>query len=231
MVVRVADLKELELFCRQFKQRFYKKGQILLDEGDDSEDIFCLLKGNIREFYLLESGNELTVYILSPISYFPISLILGVKLNAFCYEAMTNCFVTKISRAKLIDFVKDKPVLMNKLMKKLISEYAENLDRLGELVFGNAHQKVISVLLYLAKHFGEKSRKIIVVPIKFTHQDIAALAGVTRETASIVMGDLKHKKVVYYYNGIVTISSLNKLEKELSQETINTKVAPGNILA
>jgi CRP-like cAMP-binding protein len=211
-----AELRALELFCKQFKLRTYKKGQILLDEDDEPEDIFCLVKGYIREFYLLESGNELTVYMLSPISYFPTSLILNMKLNAFCYETITNCIVIKIPKNKIDSFLKDKQEIVSKLMRKLLSEYAENLDRFEGLIFGDSHQKIIAVLLYLAKHFGEKSRKIIVIPIKLTHQDIAALAGVTRETASIAMGRLKYQGTVYYYNGIITVSNINKLKKELS---------------
>jgi CRP-like cAMP-binding protein len=212
--VSAEELRQLELFCRQFKLRSYKKGQILLGEDDEPDAIFCLLKGYIREFYLYESGNELTVYLLYPTSFFPTSLVLGEKLNSFCYEALTNCSVVKIPKSKMENFLKNKPKLMERFMRKLLREYAENLDRLEELVFGNAYQKVASVILYLANHCGEKSRKLIIVPIKITHQDIATLAGVTRETASLAMEKLKNKKVIYYSGSIITIKNLRDLRKE-----------------
>jgi CRP-like cAMP-binding protein len=215
LTVSANELKQLELFCRQFKLRSYKKGQILISEDEDPEFIFCLLKGYVRKYYLFESGNELTIRILSPVAYFPLSPIVGERLRIFGYETMTNCAVVKIPKSKIVNFIKDKPLIKAELTKRLLGEYAEHVERFESLVSGEAYQKVISVILYLVKHFGEKSRKIIVVPIKFTHQDIATLAGITRETASISMKRLKDKKLIYYYNSLVTIPHLGKLKKEL----------------
>ncbi len=194
---------------------------MLLSEDDEPQDIFCLLKGYVRKFYLFESGSELTLKIVSPFAYFPTSSIVGENLNPFCYETMTNCTIVKIPKEKMVNYVKNKPELMTELTRRLLIEYSEHLDRMEELVFGGAYQKVVSVLLYLADHFGEKSRKIIIVPIKFTHQDIASLAGITRETASISMKKLKDKKIIYYYNSLVTVLSVNKLKRELSSHTVN----------
>lgn len=209
------ELKDLELFCRQSKLRSYKKGQMLIDEDDDPEFVFCLLKGYVRKYYLFESGNELIIRILSPVAYFPLSPLVGQKLRAFNYEAMTNCEIAKIPKQKFISYIKTRPGIMAELTNRLLNEYSEHVERFEYLVFGGSSQKVASVILYLAKHFGEKSRKITVIPIKFTHQDIAALAGITRETASLSMKKLKDKKIIYYYNSMITIPSLSKLKREL----------------
>jgi len=49
-------------------------------------------------------------------------------------------------------------------------------------------------LLYISKHFGEKSDNGIIIHHRFTQQDIATLVGVTRETASNEMVKTGEKK-------------------------------------
>jgi len=51
-------------------------------------------------------------------------------------------------------------------MSELLEDYAETLTRVEHLVFSDAYRRVISVLLYIAKHFGEndsKQTKLIIV--------------------------------------------------------------------
>ena len=207
--------KEFETFYKQFKDRKYKKGEILIRADDDPQGIFCLTKGYIRQYTISKTGFELTLYIHKPISYFPMVWAINGTPNVYYFEALTAVEVGRAPRDEVVNFIKDKPTLVFELMSELIEDYAESLKRIEHLVFSDAYRRVISVLLYIAKHFGEKSGNGVMIGHHFTQQDIATLVGVARETASIELVKLEKKGLTKNVDHSILIESINDLELEL----------------
>ncbi len=149
-------VKEFEAFYSQFKIRNYKKGEMLIRSDDDPIGIFCLKKGYVRQYTISKTGFELTLHILRPISYFPMVWAVNGTPNVYYFEALTPVEVGRAPRDRVVNFIKDKPTVIFELLSELIEDYAESLMRIEHLVFSDAYRRVISVLLYIAKHFGEK---------------------------------------------------------------------------
>ena len=213
--------KEFEIFYKQFKLRSYKKGEILIRSDDDPQGIFCLTNGYVRQYTLSKAGIELTLHILKPISYFPMVWAINGTPNVYNFEALTDVEVGRAPKDKVVNFIKDKPKVIFELMSELLEDYAETLTRVEHLVFSDAYRRVISVLLYIAKHFGDNDGKQIRVGNRFTHQDIATLVGVARETASIEMVKLEKKGLLDYSDHLMMFKSIPNLELELSSARQN----------
>jgi len=209
-------LKEFETFYSQFVTRSYKKGEMLIRADDDPQGIFCLTKGYVRQYAISNNGLELTLHVLKPISYFPMVWAINGTPNVYYYEALTEVEVGRAPREQVVNFIKDKPTIIFELMSKLLEDYAETLKRVEHLVFSDAYRRVISVLLYIAKHFGEAHGSGIIVDHQFTQQDIATLVGVARETVSIEMVKLEKKGFVEYSNHSMIFKSTKKMEAELN---------------
>ncbi len=208
--------KEFEIFYKQFSTREYKKGETIIRADDDPQGIFCLTKGYVRQYSISKSGIELTLQILKPISYFPLIWAINGAPNIYFYEALTEVEVGRAPREQVVDFIKDKPSIILELMSKLLGEYAETLSRIEHLVFSDAYRRVISVLLYIAKHFSDKCEEGVCVNHRFTQQDIATLVGVARETVSIEIGNLEKKRLIKYINHFMQFPNLADLERELT---------------
>ncbi|MFA5840036.1 MAG: Crp/Fnr family transcriptional regulator [Candidatus Margulisiibacteriota bacterium] len=208
--------KEFETFYEQFVIRDYKKGELLIRADDDPQGIFCLTKGYVRQYTISKTGYELTLHILKPVSYFPMVWAINGTPNVYFFEALTAVQVGRAPRDQVVNFIKDKPKVIFELMSELLEDYAETLTRMEHLVFSDAYRRVISVLLYIANHFGVKKAKGVVVAHHFTQQDIATLVGVARETASIELAKLEKKGLVKYLDRSIVIESILKLEAELS---------------
>lgn len=207
--------KEFEIFYKQFSTREYKKGENLIRADDNPQGIFCLTKGYVRQYTISKTGIELTLQILKPITYFPLIWAINGAPNIYFYEALTAVEVGRAPKEQVVDFIKDKPSIILELMSKLLGDYAETLSRIEHLVFSDAYRRVISVLLYIAKHFGEEKSKGVFVSHRFTQQDIATLVGIARETASIEMGVLEKKGLIKYIDHSIQFSSITELEREL----------------
>ncbi len=81
-------------------------------------------------------------------------------------------------------------------------------------MFGNARNKVISIILICAERFGEQRKDGIFVKIPLTHQEIAKLIGVTRETVSIEMKKLQRRGLIDYKSKHILVKNAAKLKKE-----------------
>lgn len=208
--------KVFEDFFAQFQLRLYKQGETVIRSDDDPQGFFCLTKGYVRQYTISRTGEELTLHILQPISYFPMVWAFNDTPNAYFYEALTPVEIGRAPRDQVLEFIKDKPDLLFELMKELLDRYEESLTRIEHLVFSDAYRRVISVLLYIAQYFGKKSGSKIVVNHRFTHQDISTLVGVARETVSIEMGKLAEKKLVEFVDRAMIFSNIIKLEQELT---------------
>ncbi len=211
-----AKLKEFDVFYKQFTMRDYKKGEMLIRADDDPQGIYCLTKGYVRQYTMSKTGFELTLHILKPISYFPMVWAINGTPNDYFFEALTPVQVGRAPKDQVVSFIKDKPGVIFGLMSELLEDYAETLTRMEHLVFSDAYRRVISVLLYIAKHFGETKDGGIIIRHRFTQQDIATLVGVARETASIEMSKLEKKGLIKYINHAMVFDSLLDLEAELS---------------
>lgn len=208
--------KEFENFYKQFKTRFYKKGEMLIRADDDPQGIFCLTKGFVRQYTISKSGFELTLHILRPITYFPMVWAVNGTPNIYYFEALTPVEVGRAPRDEVVDFIKSRPTITFELLSELIEQYAETLTRMEHLVFSDANRRVISVLLYIANHFGKKQGRGIIVDYRFTQQDIATLVGVARETAGIELSKLEKRGLIKYIDHSIIFESIEKLEDELT---------------
>lgn len=212
----ISKTKEFETFYKQFVTRNYKKGEMLIRADDDPQGIFCLTKGYVRQYTISKNGFELTLHILKPISYFPMVWAVNGTPNVYFFEALTPVEVGRAPREDVVNFIKDKPAIIFELLSELIEDYAESLTRIEHLVFSDAYRRVISVLLYIAKHFGEPVKDSIIVHHRFTQQDIATLVGVARETASNELSKLEKKGVIKYVKHSMIFKDMDKLELELT---------------
>src|ERR1035437_2190237 len=214
--MNINKTKEFEEFYKQFKIRDYKKGEMLIRADDDPQGIFCLTKGYVRQYTISKTGSELTLHILRPISYFPMVWAVNGTPNVYYFEALTEVEVGRAPRDQVVSFIKDKPTIIFALMSELLEDYAETLTRVEHLVFSDAYRRVISILIYIANHFGEETKKGMIVNHRFTQQDIATLVGVTRETASNEMVKLEKEGLIKYVDHSMLFESIKKLNSELS---------------
>jgi CRP/FNR family transcriptional regulator len=214
--MNIDKTKSFEAFYKQFSTRNYKKGETLIRADDDPQGIFCLTKGYVRQYTISKTGLELTLHILKPVSYFPMVWAINGTPNVYFFEALTPVEVGRAPRDQVVNFIKDKPTVIFELMSELLEDYAETLTRVEHLVFSDAYRRVISVLLYIAKHFGEDKGGGVIVRQRFTQQDIATLVGVARETASNELVKLEKKGLVKYVNHTMLFDSTKKLEFELA---------------
>lgn len=207
-------IKKVDKFFKQFKQKDYRGGEILIRADDEPSGIFYLTSGNVKQYAISIKGDEHVINIFKPFSFFPMSWVITKIPNKFYFEAMMNLSVWQAPTEKVLEFVKSNPDVLFNLMKRVYigTDYLQT--RVLYLMSGGAYYRLVIELVILARRFGKGTQNI---SLKFSGKDLAASTGITRETISREMKILKEKDLVILRNNKIYIMDLQLLEKELPE--------------
>lgn len=206
---------KIAAFFSQKPVRTYKKGEMIFMPGDQISDVYYVQAGFIRLYCMLADGKELTLNIFKPGTYFPIFLILNSMSNPHYFEAMTPTKLSKIPKGDIMRFLKSEPDVLLDFTTRLSRGLHGLITNIQYSLFGSVHTKLVSTLLLLSKRFGQiQSDGSVNIPIQLTHQDIANIIGVARETTSLEMKKLAQKNLIVDKQRSITVKNIRLLEKE-----------------
>lgn len=207
--------EKLENFFSQFKSIKYKKGETILRAEDVPQGASQILSGYVKMNSLLADGRELTLNIFKPGSFFPMMWAISNMENSYFFYAMTDVELRRAPKDSLVDFIKKNPDVLFDLTNRILIGLNGLITNFEHIISDNAYSRVISALFILAKRFGEKTGKNnIVIGLPLTHSDIANIAAITRETASIAIKKIERKKIISKQGRLFRIDSMEKLKEE-----------------
>lgn len=199
--------EEQSKFFYKYRMIFYKKGEVILHPTDIFQSIYFLDKGYVESYTLSENGIQFTNLIYKPKEIFPYCWT-NIKIsNDYYFHAITDVEVYKIPRKEFAEFITSRSDFLLDYYKHLEARTMNMCDRMEQMVFGTAYNKVALRLKYLGKKFGERlNANEMIIPFHLTHEDISNALGLTRETTSIQMkkleelGYIRHDKLFIILN-------------------------------
>lgn len=213
--------KRIETFFIQFPEHQFAKGNIILHPEQHVTGASYLKSGYVRSYGISPQGIEITIHIFSPGAYFPMINILNDLPNRYYYEAMTDVTIQTAPKEQMRTFLKEEPEVLFELTSRILAGLDKMTLRIEHLAFAKAYNRLVSVLLYLVRHFGEEKDGKVELKEKFTHRDIASLAGMTRETASREWEKLQKKGLISHENQVIVVNDLQRLRDEMKDSNDN----------
>lgn len=217
--MRNSKLADLESFFAS-KSFHFKKGEIILRAGDPIPGIYFLKRGYVRLFTVSPEGEELTLIIFKKGDIFPITWAVNgfsrASAKNYYLESMINCELKRASKSSFINFIKSNPDAMFELTLRLTERLNGLLLRAESFVFGDAGNRVASILLICAERFGKKTEQGVEIEVPLTHGDIASLIGVARETASIELKKFEKNGLLGHKGRFMVIKNQRRLRGSAS---------------
>lgn len=206
--------QNLTAFFSQFKLLSYKKHEMILRADSPPHGVFYIKKGYIRDYAISSDGEEFTLIVFKPGDFFPLQWAINDKPNTHNFEAMTSVELYRAPKEKFLEFLKEEPEVLLVSTAGIITRLGGLMDRMEHLVFGNAYERVASILYIFAERFGEKEGSSVVIPMPLPHRCVASLVGMTRETVSVEMKKLQDKNLISTRGSIIYVKDLPKLQEE-----------------
>ncbi|MBI3397524.1 Crp/Fnr family transcriptional regulator [Candidatus Woesebacteria bacterium] len=208
-------VSKLEKFFSTYTLLRQKQGYNLVLANENPAGIYFLKKGSVRQYSISADGKELTIHTYFKGSFFPLIWgILGVP-NAHYFELQSDSIIYVAPPKDVLTFLNKNPDIQEELIKRLLFGLVGMTTRIETSLLLGAKQRVISVLLYLAKHYGTTRGKKVRLKHKFTHEDLAKITGLTRETVSKVLEKLEGEKRLKFSNHQIVLVNQDKLKEEI----------------
>lgn len=209
-------IKKLDTFFSRFILRPYKMGEIIFRPSESITEIAYLKKGLVRMYALSEEGEEITLHVFRPSSFFPAMLSIGKLDSKYYFEVFEAAEVHIAPAQKVIEFLKSDPEVLLDLASRFAQGLIGMMVRVENLAFQDSYPKIVSLLIYLSKRFGKRVGNETIIELEMSHTDIASWAGITRETVSRQMEKLQKKGIIANKKGLLVIRDLGKLQQEVS---------------
>ena len=205
----------LKKFFSRFQEVKFKKKETIIRADDNPAGVYYIKTGFVKMNSIFENGSELTLNIFKPGSFFPMVWAIGEVENSYFYQTMSDIVAYKAPRDEVVNFINQQPDILYDLMKRILIGMDGLFTNVQHLLYGNSYNRVASAVFIFAKRFGQKIGKdgvLIILPL--THQDIANMAGLTRETTSIALGQLKKRRIIIQSRHNLFVKSVPELERE-----------------
>ncbi len=176
----------------------FVKNEVILFEEETNEFMYIILLGKVKVAQATEEGKEIILAIHQAQEFFgEISLIDG-KTSSAAVVAMEESLVAIISKLNFYSLLYSQRKVLENLLRILCFRLRESWKRIHILNFKDAPQRMKMLLKILAGENGERTPGGMRINLRLTHQEIADMTGLTRETVTRVLNQWRK-------DGLITI--------------------------
>ncbi len=178
------NLREIvKLAARQV----YKKDNMILIEEEIGSTMFIILDGRVKISRISDDGREVILSILSEGDFFGEMSILDGQNRSANVVTLDDSKIMVIRREDFLQMLHDYPQIAINLLKELAQRLRRSDAQIKSLSLQNATGKVASTLLRIADDSGKIHLGQVEIPRLPPQQDLANMAGTSRETISRVL--------------------------------------------
>lgn len=214
-IFRDLSRAEMDAMATQAPMRTVEAGSVVYSPLQPIEVLFILKRGRVRLYRLASDGRVLTTAILERGTVFGQMDLLGQRMGSTWAEALEPSVLCLMSREDVASMLLGDPRIALRIAQALGRRLAEMEHRLSETVFKSAPARVAATLLRLAREPAGLSRSVgrRSPEVRLTHEQLAAIVGMTRETTTKVLGELRGDGLVTLRRGRITLLDTAGLER------------------
>lgn len=184
----------------------YKKREILYQAGEQSDSLYIVHKGKVKNYRLTDSGKEQLVRILTPGDFTGEYALFNDSIHESYAEAMSDTSICMIKRSDLQTLLIKYPSISMNILKTF-SNRLEESERQTTLF---ATEKIETrIALFLTQCLEDDSNE---VSLPMSKKDLASYLGTTPETLSRRLTQLEKRGYIKRKsNKIIEIVNLDGL--------------------
>ena len=207
------------------KMRKFKRGEAVYLPNDSNDDILLVASGRVKICHSTPEGKHAILGFIDPGEIFgELTLLDSDARREGMAEAAEKSVVIAIPKNELLAIVQKYPSIVLGVTK-LIGLRRQRVERrLLNLLFRSNRDRVIHLLLELTEKYGKRSEAGVELQIRLSHQEMASIIGSTRETVTVVLGQLQSEGLLTIARRRIFLLSTEKLANEVNEPNPKAKV-------
>lgn len=183
----------------------FAKGEFIFHEGDPADICHVIQQGRVRLFKGCASGKNITIVVARPGETICANVLFNAKSRCVSAQAIDEVTVLRIRGEEFLSFVAKHRSVSLKINCILAEQLQGLTDRLMDLAVDSVERRVVCILYALYVKFG--------TTLFFTCEELADMAGATRESTTKVIGQLKKSGIICSARGKTIILDETGLQR------------------
>ena len=190
------DQETLQKIINSGTTQSFKKNSIIMSEEESGSALFVIAKGKVKIARTGGEDKEVILAILGESDFFgEMSLLDGMTRSA-TVTAVEDTKLFMIQRTEFLDLLKKFPDVSIALLTELTRRLRASSMKVKALSLKDAEGKVATVLLQLADEVGKIKQGLVEIENLPYQQELANMAGTSRETISRTLHAFAKKGMV-----------------------------------
>ena len=193
-----SDLKDsdLNIISDKMISRTYEKGQMILLEESQGETFFIIVSGAVKVTRLSDDGREVILAILGESDFFGEMSLLDGEGRSANIVANEDAEVLTLSRRDFLDCLETYPKIAIALLEELAIRLRKSDQHIESLSLSDSEHRIAITLIRFAQELGTIKKGDVKISNLPFQQDIANMAGTSRETVSRTLKLLEEKDLI-----------------------------------
>lgn len=188
-----------------------KKGELLFEEGEQLNGVFCIREGVSKISKLSSNGKDQIVKLVTKGEVLGESSIVSEeasKLRATAINDMEICFIPK---EKIATPLKSNQKFTMKILQTMVKDLNESNNNILRLSQKNVKQRIAEALLYIKTNYGEDEQGYL--NLNLSREDLASVVGTAVETCIRNISYFKREGLIKISKKNISILDTEKLKK------------------
>ena len=207
---------ELAALLEDLHLREYARDEVIFRQGDESRQVYFVLKGKVRVYKISPSGGETSIDIFSANDVLGELAALDNHPRSATAKAVTAVSLLSMAQEHFIGHLQAMPGLALGLARVLAqklrwtSAYAESIAQF------DAAGRLLHIILLNGERYGELSpdNRRSTVNMGLNQSDLASMIGARREWVNRILSDWRKRGLLEFDNGVITILDLPRVVAE-----------------
>lgn len=190
--------------------KIYKKGEVIFEEGETLNGVYCVKDGVCKLTKLSENGKDQVVKLVVKGGLLgKRSLVTDqvTNLSAVALNDMEMCFIPKSEI--IADLSRNTNFTMD-VLKTMANDLKDSDDSLVNMAQQSVKRRMAEILLYLHDNFGVDNENYL--SIVLSREDYAGIVGTATESAIRILSQFKKDGIISTSGKRIKIEDYNALK-------------------
>ena len=184
----------------------YQKGKVIFSQGQPSDTVFYVQKGEIKISVLSRGGKEAVVAMLGPGDFFGEGALTGQSIRIGTATATMPTTVLVIEKEAMLRLLHDEPTFSDQFISYMLARNLRIEADLVDHLFNSSEKRLARTLLLLAR-YGDQAGAERKIP-KISQETLAEMIGTTRSRVNFFMNKFRDLGFIEYNGGLKIKTSL-----------------------
>lgn len=210
------SLPDLEKIAARTVSRSYTRGQMILLEESLGETFFVISKGSVKVTRLSNDGREVILAMLGEGEFFGEMSLLDGEGRSANIVAIEDASVLTLKRSDFLDILERFPKIAISLLEELARRLRKSDQQIESLSLSDSEHRIGMTLMRLAEELGTIRKGHVTIQRLPYQQDIANMAGTSRETVSRTLKLLEEKGILNRTGRVLVVYNFDSFCKLFS---------------